>query len=230
MGGRKSDEDDEVVKLRQEIDEIFKEIQPIVGRFKREGGGFRGPVQPQVDEYTRIFGNPIFTQSGSTFTGSRWLERPEILEIIAAGERDAATLEEGSMSGEEQAQAPPDDFPSENEAPERSADFKEILPTPPLFTQKMDSRLREGNISKAVQQYYLNASRSDSINSPGQDGSASLLMRVLKDDVQKDRRCERRDSWKAGAVLGTGAFGKVILWERVLEDGSVWHSKSRVLR
>ena len=87
---------------------------------------------------------------------------------------------------------------------------------PPLFRAEIERRLAEGQISSAVAHYYLNLlSLGDSRQVPGQSMRPSLLEAVLTEDVHN---LSRQDTpgygWRPIGIIGKGAYGCVILWEK----------------
>ena len=92
---------------------------------------------------------------------------------------------------------------------------------PEEFRLEVEQRWAQGRLSDAVAYYYLHKMTSgDSLRAPGQNGRPSLLSAVLNEDIQAlARQNEAGFGWQPKRVIGKGASGSVILWEKQSEHG-----------
>lgn len=96
------------------------------------------------------------------------------------------------------------------------------IPPPAQPQQAISSGEKpHGEVSNAIREHFFNKRRSDSPKNLGQDSRVSLVKNTLKEDALQDIKGDKRIGWRPGKALGAGLLGKVILWEKVLHDGSV---------
>ncbi|KAG8529508.1 uncharacterized protein KY384_006145 [Bacidia gigantensis] len=64
--------------------------------------------------------------------------------------------------------------------------------------------------------------RADSLRVPGQHGRPSLLNTILTGKVQSlPKELSKGHEWRPMRIVGKGAYGSVILWEKVFADGRI---------
>lgn len=140
---------------------------------------------------------------------------------------NVATLDETTSSEEEPWWSNEYDHESSEDAKSQdtathSKISSEKLPSmQSLVKKEIERRPGHYDLSKALQQYYINLRRSNSLRSSSQDGNFLLLQDTLKEDAFRDIMGDSKIDWKPSKILGTCANGKVILWEKVLSNGSV---------
>ena len=88
---------------------------------------------------------------------------------------------------------------------------------PEKFRLEIEQRWAQGRITNAVAHYYLHRMTcGDSLRAPGQNGQPSLLSAILHEDVHT---LAKGSGWQPQRVIGKGAYGSVILWEKRRKDG-----------
>ena len=89
---------------------------------------------------------------------------------------------------------------------------------PDEFRLEVEQQWAQGHITDAVAHYYLHKlTCGDSMRVPGQNGRPSLLSAILHEDVHA---LAKESGWRPKRVIGKGAYGSVILWERQRRVGS----------
>ena len=142
------------------------------------------------------------------------------LGCVAALDETTSSEEEPWWSNEHNHESS-EDATSQGTATHSKISSEKLHSMPSLVKGEMKRRPRHDDLSKALQQYYINLRRGNSARSSGQDGNFLLLQDTLKEDVFRDLMGDSKTDWKPSKILGTGANGKVILWEKVLPNGSV---------
>lgn len=108
--------------------------------------------------------------------------------------------------------------------PPLGAGNENVRPMPPQFRDLLRGLRETKKISEALEQYFLNLGRGDSLRVPG-EGGKSLLEDVLRDDAQQaeeDKGGSKGSEWKPGRRLGKGSAGIVTLWEKSRGRERVW--------
>ena len=89
------------------------------------------------------------------------------------------------------------------------------------FKKEIQQRLMDGRISESVAKYYLEVlPQGDSRRFPGQNGRPRLLSGILTENVKRlTSDSAKGNDWRPRRVIGKGAYGSVLLWEKTSADG-----------
>lgn len=222
--------------LIQELDQTLVDMRSLSSTPENRSVGLRTPVQAYRKKPMREVPNNERRQSLRHVSRSRKVlenERKQPMRHISRSRKklrnptNVAALDENNSSEEEPWWSNEHDHESSEDATfqdttTHSKISSEKLPSmPSLVKREMERRPGHDDLSKALQQYYINLRRGNSTRSSGQDGNFLLLQDTLKEDVFRDLMGDSKTDWKPSKILGTGANGKVIVWEKVLPNGSV---------
>lgn len=170
---------------------------PGIGRGKRTRATAkkRTAVQPKEQKPGGLGEKPVENSTGQAGGNANVPQRrksslleEQILDLL----RDVSPSESNTLSG---------------------AGNENVRPMPPSFRDNLRDLRESGQLSEAVEQYYLNLGRGDSVRVPGEGGRKSLLEDVLKIDVRQPGNSGGL-GWKPGKNIGYGSFGHVMLWEK----------------